>query len=60
MENGNASARDPSGFLTQIIGSKVTVKLNSGLVYKGIYTIFVSTRRLSDLEQENCNPWTAT
>lgn len=35
MENGNASARDPSGFLSQSIGSRVTVKLNSGVVYKG-------------------------
>lgn len=27
--------RDPSGFLSEIIGSPVTVKLNSGVVYKG-------------------------
>jgi hypothetical protein len=36
MENGsNAEGRDPSGFLTEIIGAPVTVKLNSGIVYKG-------------------------
>ncbi|KAH7034850.1 U6 snRNA-associated Sm-like protein LSm6 [Microdochium nivale] len=39
MENGTAPAqnegRDPSGFLSEIIGNNVTVKLNSGVVYKG-------------------------
>ena len=36
MENGAASeGRDPSGFLGEIIGAPVTVKLNSGVVYKG-------------------------
>lgn len=33
--NGAADARDPSGFLSEIIGAAVTVKLNSGVVYKG-------------------------
>jgi U6 snRNA-associated Sm-like protein LSm6 len=28
--------RDPSGFLSEIIGAPVTVKLNSGIVYKGM------------------------
>jgi len=28
-------ARDPSGFLSEIIGAPVTVKLNSGVVYRG-------------------------
>jgi U6 snRNA-associated Sm-like protein LSm6 len=28
--------KDPSGFLSEIIGSAVTVKLNSGVVYKGM------------------------
>jgi U6 snRNA-associated Sm-like protein LSm6 len=40
MENGTATqgeGRDPSGFLSEIIGSQVTVKLNSGVVYKGWY-----------------------
>lgn len=35
MENGASEARDPSGFLNEIIGAPVTVKLNSGVVYKG-------------------------
>ncbi|KAB8337027.1 hypothetical protein FH972_021331 [Carpinus fangiana] len=36
MENGTVSdARDPSGFLSEIIGAPVTVKLNSGVIYKG-------------------------
>ena len=42
MENGaDAPAAgagresDPSGFLSEIIGAAVTVKLNSGVVYKG-------------------------
>ena len=36
MENGTGSeGRDPSGFLSEIIGAPVTVKLNSGVVYKG-------------------------
>ncbi|KAI9745470.1 MAG: U4/U6-U5 snRNP complex subunit lsm6 [Claussenomyces sp. TS43310] len=38
MENGTATqaeGRDPSSFLTEIIGNPVTVKLNSGVIYKG-------------------------
>lgn len=38
MENGapsNDVKEDPSGFLSSIIGNPVTVKLNSGVVYKG-------------------------
>lgn len=35
MQNGSGEAKDPSSFLTEIIGGKVTVKLNSGIVYKG-------------------------
>jgi hypothetical protein len=30
-----SDSRDPSGFLSEIIGAPVTVKLNSGIVYKG-------------------------
>jgi hypothetical protein len=33
MEGSTAS--DPSAFLSEIIGVPVTVKLNSGVVYKG-------------------------
>ena len=42
MENGTTTqgeGRDPSGFLSEIIGSQVTVKLNSGVVYKGMTSI---------------------
>ncbi|KAF2098666.1 U6 snRNA-associated Sm-like protein LSm6 [Rhizodiscina lignyota] len=35
MENGNSDTKDPSSFLAEIIGAPVTVKLNSGIVYKG-------------------------
>ena len=38
MENGNLPQKggtDPSSFLSDIIGNPVTVKLNSGVVYKG-------------------------
>ncbi|OJJ02987.1 hypothetical protein ASPVEDRAFT_170214 [Aspergillus versicolor CBS 583.65] len=36
MENGASSeGKDPSAFLGEIIGAPVTVKLNSGVVYKG-------------------------
>lgn len=40
MENGTVTqgeGKDPSGFLSEIIGNPVTVKLNSGVVYKGKY-----------------------
>jgi hypothetical protein len=36
MENGSSQeGKDPSAFLSEIIGAPVTVKLNSGVVYKG-------------------------
>lgn len=38
MENGNTAqgeGKDPSSFLSDIIGNPVTVKLNSGVIYKG-------------------------
>lgn len=38
MENGGVSqgeGKDPSSFLSDIIGNSVIVKLNSGVVYKG-------------------------
>lgn len=37
--NGAGDARDPSGFLSEIIGAPVTVKLNSGVVYRGRSTL---------------------
>jgi len=42
--NGAADSRDPSGFLSEIIGAPVTVKLNSGVTYKG--NLLDSTRRI--------------
>lgn len=41
MENGASNAKDPSGFLSEIIGAPVTVKLNSGVVYKGKSISFI-------------------
>lgn len=36
MENGVSTAEaGPSGFLSEILGAPVTVKLNSGVIYKG-------------------------
>jgi U6 snRNA-associated Sm-like protein LSm6 len=32
---GTATGRDPSGFLNEILHRPVTVKLNSGVIYKG-------------------------
>lgn len=57
-------ARDPSGFLSEIIGAPVTVKLNSGVVYRGalklssrIGATSCTTRTSADkrLPQVNCN-----
>lgn len=49
MENGpGAEGRDPSGFLSEIIGAPVIVKLNSGVVYKGRF-IFTSVQLIHDL-----------
>lgn len=40
MENGASSeGKDPSAFLSEIIGAPVIVKLNSGVVYKGIVIV---------------------
>ncbi len=40
MENGASSeGKDPSAFLSEIIGAPVIVKLNSGVVYKGIIPV---------------------
>jgi U6 snRNA-associated Sm-like protein LSm6 len=42
MENGPSSeGKDPSAFLSEIIGAPVIVKLNSGVVYKGIMILAV-------------------
>lgn len=45
LENGETDkrdARDPSGFLSEILGAPVTVKLNSGTVFKGEFVAFLS------------------
>lgn len=48
MENGASfEGKDPAGFLSQIIGAPVTVKLNSGVVYKGM-TLLLSDYILID------------
>ena len=39
MENGGVEGSDPSAFLTEIIGSTVKVKLNSGVEYTGVNEI---------------------
>jgi hypothetical protein len=54
-------SRDPSGFLSEIIGAPVTVKLNSGIVYKGMYywSDYVCVCMLSQ-RQVTSNLWTAT
>ena len=36
----SSDSKDPSAFLSEIIGVPVTVKLNSGVVYKGDLTRF--------------------
>lgn len=46
MENGASSeGKDPSAFLGEIIGAPVTVKLNSGVVYKGLFVPVYNTSR---------------
>jgi hypothetical protein len=39
-------SRDPSGFLSEIIGAPVTVKLNSGIIYKGACAAALCSPRL--------------
>ena len=46
MENGASSeGKDPSAFLGEIIGAPVTVKLNSGVVYKGVFLLLCNASR---------------
>ena len=58
MENSTAS--DPSAFLSEIIGVPVTVKLNSGVVYKGTkdWVLFPATNLFT--LQESSNLWMDT
>jgi hypothetical protein len=56
MENGNLSqgeGKDPSAFLSEIIGNSVTVKLNSGVVYKGMFDLFQADALTDAGVQEN-------
>lgn len=54
MENGATSdGSDPSSFLQEIIGAPVTVKLNSGVVYKG--TLNQISTCITVLINENCD-----
>ena len=41
MDNGTSTSegKDPSAFLGEIIGAPVTVKLNSGVIYKGMEAV---------------------
>lgn len=57
--NGAGDARDPSGFLSEIIGAPVTVKLNSGVVYKGEFRSGEGESRMLICFQESCNRWMA-
>ena len=64
MENGaSGENKDPSGFLSEIIGAPVTVKLNSGVVYKGesVQSEQVNVvAKLTHRVKVNCNPSMAT
>lgn len=63
MENGAANGqdgKDPSSFLSDIIGNAVTVKLNSGVVYKGEFVSLAEGRTWADEGQASCSLWMAT
>ena len=50
MENGEADARQDATaqYLAEIFNARVTVKLNSGIVYKGQYFRFEPSRAETD------------
>lgn len=50
-------ARDPSGFLSEIIGAPVTVKLNSGVVYKGMCLLVLAENPSVSLTSTTHNPY---
>jgi hypothetical protein len=58
MENSTAS--DPSAFLSEIIGVPVTVKLNSGVVYKGKDAPVLLLTMNSSALQESSSLWMDT
>jgi U6 snRNA-associated Sm-like protein LSm6 len=47
MENGatQGEGKDPSSFLSEIIGSRVIVKLNNSLVFKGLLLFQIAAAR---------------
>jgi hypothetical protein len=49
-------ARDPSGFLSEIIGAPVTVKLNSGVVYRGVFFAHLPLRLLAQQRRKRQEP----
>jgi U6 snRNA-associated Sm-like protein LSm6 len=56
-----SAASDPSAFLSEIIGVPVTVKLNSGVVYKGMEGASKGNPATNLLKtQANSNLWTDT
>ncbi|KAM0150234.1 hypothetical protein ACHAPC_009381 [Botrytis cinerea] len=57
MENGalqQGEGKDPSSFLSEIIGSKVIVKLNNSLVFKGELQ---SVDGYMNIALEKCEEW---
>jgi U6 snRNA-associated Sm-like protein LSm6 len=60
MENGGISqgeGKDPSSFLSDIIGNSVVVKLNSGVVYKGKFLLEgLNSLTLSTLKKKLWRP----
>ena len=65
MENGNpgqGDGKDPSSFLSDIIGAAVTVKLNSGVVYKGTVPppSLSQVSEFTDSVQGSCSQLTVT
>ena len=61
MENGATDSKDPSGFLSEILGAPVTVKLNASVVYKGRFVSCVDGKVEPNpfREQGYCRAWTA-
>lgn len=62
MENGATptDGRDPSGFLSEIIGAAVTVKLNSGVIYKGNTLNVLAKASILTVFKGSFNRWTGT
>lgn len=63
MENGANDSKDPSGFLSEIIGAPVTVKLNSSVVYRGKAPGYDDAEELDSrirMTQVSCLVWMDT